>query len=142
MHDNEFDKHIKAALEEFTDSTPVEEGWQRFTALNAGVPVATASTCWLKLSVGLNILLVGMIAWLVWQVDGLDSRIDDFLSKKQDQAVGSDAPERADLLESLEQTAAVKDEAPERPPKVQVDNMKDGYPAPVFERKNQGKGAL
>ncbi len=138
MHDNEFDKHIKAALEKFTDSTPVEEGWQRFTALNAGVPVATASTRWLKLSVGLNILLVGMIAWLVWQVDSLDSRIDDFLSKKQDQAVGSDAPERTDLLESFEQTTAVKDEAPERPLKVRVDNMKDGYPAPVFERKNQG----
>lgn len=84
MHDSEFDKHIKAALEEFTDSTPVEEGWQKFQQLQqAAAPVKEGITRWLKASLVLNVLFAGLIGWLVWRVEGLDGRIGRLTNQQQ-----------------------------------------------------------
>ncbi len=75
MEDNSFDKKIRSVLEGYEDTTPSGLGWDRFQGTYGQTVGITGIKKWLKLSVVANVLLVGTVAWLLWNVDQLQDRI-------------------------------------------------------------------
>jgi len=77
MLDSDFDNRIKLALEEYEDATPVALGWEKFQALQAPATGVVGATRWLKTSVVINVLLLGMVTWLGWNFLDLKTRMTE-----------------------------------------------------------------
>ncbi len=77
MLDSDFDSRIKLALEEYEDTTPAALGWEKFQVLQAPVAGVVGAKRWLKTSVVINVLLLGVVAWLGWNFLDLKTRMTE-----------------------------------------------------------------
>jgi hypothetical protein len=75
MEDNSFDKKMKSVLEGYEDTTPSNLGWERFQGKYGQTVGMTGVKRSLKLSAAANVLLVGTVVWLLWNVNLLQDRI-------------------------------------------------------------------
>lgn len=94
MLDSDFDNRIKLALEEYEDTTPVALGWEKLQGLHVPAAKAVGVNRWLKTSVAVNLLLVGVVAWLGWNWLDLKARMAELgtSSKAGQQIVIDSAP--------------------------------------------------